>query len=70
MPLGRRFDHLGIALVQFNAQQPIVMRRLIARRNAQPFVIRIEVCHGVCREVLPRIAAGLVFNGPSTAYSA
>ena len=42
LPLGGVADDLGIGLEAFHAQQPIMIRRLVLGRNAQPAMIRIE----------------------------
>jgi hypothetical protein len=42
LPVGRQLDHIGIGFKQFDPQQPIMVRRLLGGRNAQPFVEGIE----------------------------
>ena len=37
-----RFDHIGIRFIKRHAQQPIVVRGLLVRRNAEPLVIGIK----------------------------
>ena len=40
--VGRVFDDRGTIFKRRYAQQPVVVRRLLAGRNSQPLVIRIE----------------------------
>jgi len=42
LPVSGTFDNLAISLEQLQSEQPIVIGRLVTRRNAQPFVIRIK----------------------------
>ena len=47
LPIGSRFDHVGARFEQPQPQQAVMVRRLLALRNAQPLVIGIELgCHG------------------------
>ena len=41
--IGRMLDHVRIVFEQLDAEQPIMIRRQILGRDAQPFSIRIEV---------------------------
>jgi hypothetical protein len=40
--IGGAFDDVGIGLEELDAQQPIMVGRLVLGRNAQPLVVRIE----------------------------
>jgi hypothetical protein len=42
LPIGRAGDDVWIALEQPHAEQPIMVRRLLFRRNAEPDSIWIE----------------------------
>ena len=44
--IGRSGDHVRVGFEQIDAQQPVMMWRLVLRRYAQPFVVRIEVFGG------------------------
>ena len=57
--VGGVLDDRGVVLEEVDAQQPVVMRGLFARRNPQPIVIGIEgVRHG-CLGCLPGELVGL-----------
>src|SRR6185437_5665220 len=57
--IGGAFDHVRVGLEQLDAQQPIMVRRLVFERNPQPLVIWIE-CLGhtapeqSCQKRFPR----------------
>ncbi len=40
--IGSRLDGFGIALQGLEAQEAVMVRRLVLRWDAQPFVIRVE----------------------------
>jgi len=42
LPVGRVGDRIGVRFEQFDRQQPIVIRRLMFRRNAEPLAVGIE----------------------------
>jgi len=42
LPVGRVGDRVGVRFEQLDRQQPIVVRRLLIRRNAEPLAIGIE----------------------------
>ena len=47
LSFGRVADHVGIRFELFDPQQPIIVRRLMLGRNAEPLIIRIKfVGHG------------------------
>ena len=47
LAIGSAIDHVAIGLEKFETQQPILVRRLLLRRNSEPNMIRIEIfCHG------------------------
>jgi hypothetical protein len=48
--VSRALDDIGITLKNLDCQQAIMVRRLLFRWNAQPFVIRVENC----RHLVPR----------------
>lgn len=45
LPVGGVGNHVGVRLEQANAQQAVMMGRLLLSTNTQPFSIRIEACH-------------------------
>lgn len=44
LAVGRIIDHVTVGLEQPQAEQPIEVRRLLFRRNAEPNMIGIEIC--------------------------
>ncbi len=42
LPICRALDHVGVGLEPLDAQQAVVVGRLILGRNAQPLVIRVQ----------------------------
>ena len=43
--VGRVFDRIGVGLEHLDPQEPVMVRRLALRRDGQPLVVGIEVCH-------------------------
>ena len=48
LAVGGIIDHVAIGLEQPQTEQPIEVRRLLFRRNAEPDVIGIEICRHYC----------------------
>lgn len=62
LPVGSPLDDVRVALEESDAQQPIMVRRLLRGRDPQPLAVRIEVLGHA-------IAAFVRLPGP-TAYRA
>jgi len=43
--IGGGYDHVWVGLEELDAQQPIMVRRLLGRWDAEPLVVRIEIGH-------------------------
>src|SRR5438552_2101135 len=52
LAIGGAFDDVRVRLEQFDAQQTVVVRRLLGRGNAKPQMVGVE---GVPHRVLPAI---------------
>ena len=42
LPIGSSFDHVYVGLEGVQPEEAIMVRRLILRRNAKPFMVRVE----------------------------
>jgi len=42
LAVGRRCDHIGVGLEELDRQKPVMVGRLVLRRNAKPLVVRVK----------------------------